>query len=150
MSPPNPPAPVAIEGRVLNVGNGRYIANAKVTVEGTNLKPLPMISVSFRINGVPAGEAKVTTSYHRPRCPTTTVNVAAGQTATHNVDLTSAARYGTTTTEEGKEKVIQLDTSSCKASANMRAMRSRRTNSAMRRTSRWSTSPPTPSTRQRR
>ena len=100
----------AIEGRVLNVGNGRYLANAKVSVEGTNLQAITDGFGNFRITGVPAGEVKLTTSYSGLDTQTATLNVTAGQTSTHNVDLTSAERYGVTAPEEGKEKVIQLDT----------------------------------------
>jgi TonB-dependent receptor len=98
----------AVEGRVLNVGNGRYVANAKVTVDGTNLVAITDSFGNFRITGVPAGEARLTTSYTGLDTQTATVNVTAGQTATLNVDLTSAARYGVTS--EDKDKVIQLDT----------------------------------------
>src|SRR6478735_2870573 len=78
----------SIEGRVLNVGNGRYIANAKVTVDGTNLEAITDDFGQFRISGVPAGEAKLTTSYTGLDSQTATVNVTAGQTLSHNVDLT--------------------------------------------------------------
>lgn len=70
----------AIEGRVLNAGNNRYLNNARVTVEGTNLETFTDAFGGFRLD-----------------------NVAAGQTLAHNVELTSKERYG-------EEKVVQLDT----------------------------------------
>jgi TonB-dependent receptor len=99
-----------IEGRVLNTGTSRYVANARVTVDGTNLEALTDDFGNFRLTGVPAGEVKLTTVYTGLDTDTATVNVTAGQTLTHNIDLTSKARYGVTPTEEGKEKVVQLDT----------------------------------------
>ena len=65
---------------------------------------------TFRITGVPAGEVKLTTNYTGLDVQTSTVAVTAGQTLTHNVELTSAQRYGVTAPEEGKDKVMQLDT----------------------------------------
>src|SRR3954469_19111509 len=76
-----------IAGRVLNVGNGRYIANARVTVEGTKLEAITDDFGNYQITDVPAGEVKVTTSYTGLDAQSATVNVAAGQTLTHNVDL---------------------------------------------------------------
>jgi len=98
-----------IEGRVLNVGNGRYVANARVTVDGTNLEALTDDFGQFTIKDVPAGEVKLTTVYTGLDTDAATITVTPGQTVTHNIDLTSKARYGVAA-EEGKDKVIQLDT----------------------------------------
>lgn len=101
--PAQTPATGSIQGRVLNVGNGRYVANARVSVEGTSLEALTDDYGNYSILGVPAGEVKVVTTYTGLDADTATVSVAAGQTVTHNVELTSAERYG-------KDKVLQLDT----------------------------------------
>src|SRR6478609_7258765 len=89
-----------IEGRVLNVGNDRYIANARVTVEGTKLEAITDDFGNYRIEGVPAGEVKLTTVYTGLDADSVTVNVTPGETLTHNVNLTSKERYGVP--EEGK------------------------------------------------
>ncbi len=92
-----------IEGRVLNVGNNRYLNNARVSVEGTNLEAFTDAFGGFRLDNVPAGEVKLKTTYTGLDATTTPVTVQAGQTVAHNVELTSKERYG-------DEKVMQLDT----------------------------------------
>jgi iron complex outermembrane receptor protein len=92
-----------IEGRVLNVGNGRYLANARVTVEGTNLEAITNDFGEYTLTNVPTGEVKVVTTYTGLDTDVRTMTVNAGETARHNVDLTSKERYG-------DEKVVQLDT----------------------------------------
>ena len=94
----------AITGRVLNVATGKYLTNARVTVEGTNLEALTNEHGEFRISGVPAGEARVRVNYSGLDPKTEVVPVAAGQSATLNVNLTSAERYGT-----GADQTVQLD-----------------------------------------
>ena len=69
----------SIEGRVLNVGNNRYVTNAKVTVDGTSLETYTNEFGSFRINGVPAGTAKVRVNYTGLDEHVSDVTVAAGQ-----------------------------------------------------------------------
>lgn len=92
-----------ISGRVLNVGNSKYVANAVVTVEGTNLQTLTGEYGEYRLAGVPAGEAKVKVSYTGLDTETASVNVTAGGTATQDFNLTSAERYG-------EDKTVVLDT----------------------------------------
>lgn len=93
----------SIEGRVLNVGNGRYLGNAKVSVEGTTIETLSNDFGEFRLTGVPAGEAKLKATYTGLDAETATVNVEAGKAATYNFELTSRARYG-------EDKALVLDT----------------------------------------
>lgn len=90
-----------VEGRVLNVATGRYLSNARVTIEGTNLEAITNEFGNFRINGVPAGSARVRAAYSGLDAKVETVTVSAGQTAAVNFDLTSTERYGET---------IKLDT----------------------------------------
>src|SRR5688572_3170440 len=85
-----------ITGRVLNVATGRYLNNARVTVEGTNLQAQTNEFGEFRIAGVPAGQARIQTFYTGLDPATTTVTVNAGQTVSANIELTSAGRYGQT------------------------------------------------------
>lgn len=93
----------SIEGRVLNLGNGRYLNNARVTIEGTNHETFTDAFGGYRFDNVPAGAVTVKAGYTGLDTDSTAVTVVAGQTATHNVDLTSKERYG-------EEKVMQLDT----------------------------------------
>ena len=92
------PAPAAgtgtVAGRVLNVATGRYLNNARVAVEGTNLQAQTNEFGEFRISGVPAGPARIQTFYTGLDPATNTVTVNAGQTSSVEVELTSAGRYG--------------------------------------------------------
>ncbi len=90
----------AISGRVLNAATGRYLNNAQVTVEGTNLRTQTNEFGEFRINGVPPGPQQVRTYYTGLDPLTQTVTVQAGQTATVAVELTSG----------GLGSTVQLDT----------------------------------------
>lgn len=90
-----------VEGRVLNVATGRYLGNARVTVEGTSLEGITNEFGAFRISGVPAGPARVRAAYSGLDAKVETVTVTPGQVAAVNFDLTSAERYG---------QAVQLDT----------------------------------------
>jgi iron complex outermembrane recepter protein len=92
-----------IEGRVLNIGNGRYLSNAKVTVEGTKLTAFTNDFGNFVLSGVPAGEVRLKASYTGLDDDLATVTVEAGRSVKFDFELTNAERYG-------KEKVLQLDT----------------------------------------
>lgn len=92
-----------VTGRVLNVGNSKYVANAVVTVEGTTLETLTNDIGEYRLNGVPAGEARVKVVSNGLDTETATVTVTAGTAVNQDFDLTSAERYG-------DDKTVQLDT----------------------------------------
>jgi TonB-dependent receptor len=92
-----------ITGRVLNVGNSKYVGNALVTVEGTNHQTLTNDYGEYRLNGVPAGELKLRVVSGGLDSEEATVTVPAGETVNRDFDLTSAERYG-------EDKTIQLDT----------------------------------------
>src|SRR5262245_36687014 len=91
-----PPATGTIAGRVQNVATGRYLVNARVTVEGTSLQTQTNEFGEYRLVGVPAGSARVQVNYTGLDPVTTPITVNAGQTATANFELTSAERYGQT------------------------------------------------------
>ncbi|MFZ5497166.1 MAG: TonB-dependent receptor domain-containing protein [Verrucomicrobiota bacterium] len=93
----------SISGRVLNIGNGRYLNNATITVEGTNLEAHTNEFGDYHLNNVPAGEVRLKASYLGLDDETVTVNVTPGQTASYNFELTSRARYG-------EDKTLVLDT----------------------------------------
>lgn len=92
-----------IEGRVLNIGNNRYLNNAKVSVDGTTLTTYTNEFGEFRLNNVPVGQATVRTNYTGLDEAVSTVAVTAGQVAVLNVEMTSVSRYGT-------DKAVVLDT----------------------------------------
>ncbi|HVZ62991.1 MAG TPA: TonB-dependent receptor [Lacunisphaera sp.] len=93
----------SIQGRVLNVGNGRYLGNARVVIEGTNREAFTDDYGSYRIDGVPAGSVNVRASYTGLDPQVATVQVTAGSAARQNFELTSAERYGA-------DKTLKLDT----------------------------------------
>lgn len=93
----------SISGRVLNVGNSKYVANAVVSVEGTSITTLTNDYGEYRLNDVPAGEVKVNVTSGGLDPETATVTVPAEGSVTRDFDLTSAERYG-------DDKTIQLDT----------------------------------------
>lgn len=83
-----------VAGRVLNVGTGKYLNNARVAVEGTNLETRTNEYGDFRLTGVPAGPARISASFTGLDPKVETVTVAAGQTVSVALNLTSAERYG--------------------------------------------------------
>ncbi len=94
-----------ISGRVLNVGTGRYLNNARVTVDGTTRETFTNEFGEYRFADLPAGTVTVRVVYTGLDPKSESVTVAAGQSTTLNFDLTSADRYGKT-----DDKVVQLDT----------------------------------------
>lgn len=95
-----------IAGRVMNVGTGRYLNNARVTIDGTSRETFTNEYGEYRFSDVPAGAVTVRVAYTGLDTKAEQVTVAAGQSAALNFDLTSADRYGKT----GEESVVQLDT----------------------------------------
>ncbi|HEY1108271.1 MAG TPA: carboxypeptidase regulatory-like domain-containing protein, partial [Opitutaceae bacterium] len=86
----------SIAGRVLNVGTGQYLTNARVTVKGTNTTVFTDRDGNYRIAGVPSGPATLEVFFTDLDVQTVAVTVPAGGVATQDVNLTSASRYGTT------------------------------------------------------
>ena len=85
--PAQPAATGVIEGRVLNTTAGDYLANVRVTVEGTALEAFTDVGGEFRITGVPAGSANVRVSYGGVTRQSAGVSVGAGQVATRNFEI---------------------------------------------------------------
>src|SRR5258708_6617024 len=79
----------SIEGRVLNAENGRYLTNARVTIDGTNVQVFTDQSGRFRLTDVPAGRVRVVAFYTGLTPQTLPVAVQAGQTAQLDINLTS-------------------------------------------------------------
>ncbi len=92
-----------ITGRVLNVGNNRYLNNVKVSVEGTNIETYTNEYGDFRLTNVPAGEQRIKAVYTGLDEEVAVVSVSGGSTVVQNFELTSRARYG-------EDKTLVLDT----------------------------------------
>ncbi len=92
-----------IEGRVLNAASGAYVEGARITVEGTALETFTDDSGRYLLAGVPVGEARVRVFYTGTPPSLTTVRVAAGRTATHEISLAAAAPVA------GKGEIVKLD-----------------------------------------
>lgn len=80
-----------VTGRVLNLQSGRYLNNARVSVQGTNLSAFTDEYGQYRLSGVPAGEQNLLVFYSGLGEQTVPVTVVAGQTATRNVNIGRAA-----------------------------------------------------------
>ena len=93
----------SIEGRVQNAVNGRFLNNARVTVQNTSLLTLTDEGGYYRIVNVPAGSAVVEVLYSGLDKQTVTVNVPAGGVATQDVGLTNVSLYG------AKDAAVRLD-----------------------------------------
>ena len=83
-----------IEGRVQNRATGDYLNNARVSIKGTNSVVQTDEGGFFRITGVPAGATTLRVMFTGLDEQEVAVNVAAGQTAQQDIQLTSASRYG--------------------------------------------------------
>ncbi len=85
------PAPTAatgtIEGRVLNMNNGEYVENARITVEGTNLEAASNPDGTYRLTGVPAGTVQMRAFFTGLATRTDAVTVTAGQIVRHDISL---------------------------------------------------------------
>lgn len=95
-------APGTIEGRVLNVTNGAYLNNARVTVEGTTLQTFTNQYGEYRLTGVAPGAATLRVFYTGLGTASASVEVAAGQTARKDFQLSHAGTAGADAT-------VQLD-----------------------------------------
>lgn len=81
-----------ITGRVLEVSNGRYLANARVSVEGSTLQTFTDAAGQFLLAGVPAGEASIRVFYTGLPAETQRVVVSAGGTTPRNFALAPAGQ----------------------------------------------------------
>jgi TonB-linked SusC/RagA family outer membrane protein len=80
-----------ITGSVTDASNGRPLANVTVQVLNTQIRALTSAEGEYRLTGVPAGSRVVNASRIGFSPASRTVAVAAGQTATTNFTLSTAA-----------------------------------------------------------
>lgn len=84
-----------ITGRVQNVVTGQYLNNARVTLKGTNRTVYTDRFGVYQLVGVPSGPAVIEVFYTDLDVALIPVVVPPGGAIEQSVDLTSAARYGT-------------------------------------------------------
>ena len=99
------PATGTIAGRVFHPANGHYVEGARITVAGTSLETFTDNDGTFRLDGVPAGDARVRVFYTGTAPRLEPVRITAGQTAQLDVSLAPTAAPPPAATGE----VVQLD-----------------------------------------
>jgi TonB-dependent receptor len=100
-----------ITGRVMNQATGKYLANAVVSVDGTGLRALTDDLGVYHIPNVAPGSHTVRAAYTDLDSVTSTVTVAAGETATADFNLTSEVyvmeAFTVSGEREGAAKALQ-------------------------------------------
>ncbi len=76
-----------IEGRVLNLGTGEYLENARITIEGTGLATLTDSLGHYRFAAAATGTSKLRVFFTGLAADTATVVVKAGQITTQDFNL---------------------------------------------------------------
>ncbi len=80
-----------IEGRVFDAGRGEYLERVRLTLEGTAQEVFSDAGGFYRFGSVPVGAARVKAFFTGLAPQTTTVNVAGGQTAVHDIAMSVEA-----------------------------------------------------------
>ena len=99
------PATGTIAGRVFHPASGQYVEGARITVAGTSLETFTDNDGTFRLDGVPAGDARVRVFYTGTAPRLEPVRITAGQTAQLDVSLAPTAAPPPAATGE----IVQLD-----------------------------------------
>jgi TonB-dependent receptor len=84
----------SVAGRVRNIGNDRFLNNARVVIEGLGRETFTNEFGEYRFDDVPAGEQRIRAGYTGLDSEVTVVTVEAGQSARRDFNLTSRERYG--------------------------------------------------------
>ena len=80
-----------VRGHVTDAANGRPLADAQVTVDGTRIGGITNVSGDYTLNGVPAGQRAVTVRRIGYQPVTVNVTVGAGASATADAALRVSA-----------------------------------------------------------
>jgi iron complex outermembrane recepter protein len=86
-----PAANGGVEGRVLNLTNGSYLNNARITVEGGSVETFSDRTGQYRITNVPPGEITLKVFYTGLAERSVVVNVPAGRTVTQDISLSTGS-----------------------------------------------------------
>jgi iron complex outermembrane recepter protein len=113
-----------IEGRVFNPATGQYVRDAEVRLQGTERIVNTGSDGSFRFEGVAPGQATVTVNYTGYVTATEPLNVSAGQIATREINLTSAAAGA----RAGETVKLDVFTVSSEREGNAKAIMAQRRN----------------------
>ena len=99
-----------IEGRVTNPATGGVLENARISVVGSAQETLSDSGGFYRLDGVPAGAAQVRVFFSGFPPASAAVNVAAGQTAQRDFELSlTASGAGKTGASPADGSVVKLD-----------------------------------------
>lgn len=82
----------SVTGRVLDPSTGRYLNNARVTVEGSNASTFTNEYGEYQLNGLPPGEAKIRAFYSGLGEQTVTVQVPSNQSVTQDITFRQATQ----------------------------------------------------------
>ena len=93
-----------IEGSVLGTGNGAFLNNARVIIEGTRIEVLTDANGLYRFTNVPAGPVQLRVTYAGMETKTARMNVAAATTARQDFEL-SIPRDQTTLDDKSTVKL---------------------------------------------
>jgi iron complex outermembrane recepter protein len=119
------PATATITGRVYNPATQEYVHNAEVRLEGSNAVTYTEQDGSFELRNVAAGDATVVVNYTGYNPARYSLNVAAGATATPEINLTTASAAA-----PAKDAVVKLEafTISSEREGNSKAIMDQRRN----------------------
>lgn len=90
-----------VTGRVLDGKTGRYLNNARISVEGTNVTTFTNEYGEFQLNDLPAGDVNLQVFYSGLGEQKVTVSVPSGQTVNQDIRFGAAA---------GADDAVVLDT----------------------------------------
>lgn len=84
----------AIRGRVFNTASGEFVRNAEIRVDDTQIVAYSEDGGTFRIGGVPAGDATLVVRYTGLAEARTTARVAAGETTAVDIAMSAVSYSG--------------------------------------------------------
>jgi iron complex outermembrane recepter protein len=116
-----------LQGRVFNPVSREYLGNAEVRLAGTDRVVFTESDGSFSFPGVPAGPASITVTFSGYTPATESVHIAAGEIATREITLTSAANAGRPAAD-GKIQQLAAFTVSSEREGNSKAVQAQRRN----------------------
>ncbi len=96
-----------ISGRIVNPVTGEYVRNAEIAIRGTSLTAISADDGTYRLTGVPPGEAMVTVNYTGYAPVAVPVPVTAGRDSARDIELVSGLA-GAGSSGGRKEEVVKL------------------------------------------